>query len=124
MAEEKIIVSQADREAAADCFAILNNVWDGYSACVAIREGCEDDSELVQRVARHRISGQQILDELVEALEPFAHMALSIREDLPDSFQVGIKDPGVYRLTLGHMRCASNALAKARGLSSTNMGDI
>lgn len=49
-------VTQADRDAAADLFCILHDVWPGYTAAHATREGDDDLKEVVQAFARHRIA--------------------------------------------------------------------
>lgn len=44
--------SQEAREAAASLYAELHDVWEGYSACVAMREGYAGNHPFVQAFAR------------------------------------------------------------------------
>lgn len=46
-------VTQSARDAAAELYGALHNVWPGYSACVEISEGCTDNDYVAQAFARH-----------------------------------------------------------------------
>lgn len=70
-------VEQVDRDAAASLYAVLHDVWPGYSACIEIEAGGRDDGPVVQAFARHRIAATN--DKMAGLVTAVQKAALTFR---------------------------------------------
>lgn len=107
------VVEQADREAAAGCYA----EWRKPVSERCAREGKNDSDDLILAFARHRLASTAALEKQVEllreALRPFATIAVGSAWE--DSAHLGWEN-----LTVGDLRRARTALQASTNPEATD----